>query len=40
LVLDGVWRALGLGAVFERLLEERSFRTPIERLVFGLSWFL
>ena len=35
-VLDGVWRALGLPAVFERLLGERSFRTPIERLVFAM----
>jgi hypothetical protein len=36
LVLDGVWRALGLGEVFERLLGERSFRTPVERLVFAM----
>ena len=35
-VLDGVWRALGLHTVFERLLGERSFRTPIERLVFAM----
>ena len=36
LVLDGVWRALGLDGVFERLLAERSFRTPVERLVFAM----
>jgi hypothetical protein len=36
LVLDGVWRALGLPEVFERLLGERSFRTPIERSVFAM----
>jgi len=35
-LLDGVWRALGLDGVFERLLGERSFRTPIERLVFAM----
>ncbi len=35
-LLDGVWRALGLDAVFERLLEERSFRTPVERAVFAM----
>ena len=36
LVLDGVWRALGLDGVFERLLGERSFRTPVERSVFAM----
>ena len=35
-LLDGVWRALGLHEVFERLLGERSFRTPIERLLFAM----
>lgn len=35
-VLDGVWRRLGLQGAFERLLEERAFRTPIERLLFAL----
>jgi transposase len=36
LVLDGVWRALGLDGAFDRLLEERSFRTPVERAVFAM----
>lgn len=36
LLLDGVWRALGLPEVFERLLGERSFRTPVERSVFAM----
>jgi len=36
LVLDGVWRALGLPEVFEKLLGERSFRTPVERSVFAM----
>ena len=35
-LLDGVWRALGLPEVFERLLGERSFRTPVERSVFAM----
>jgi transposase len=35
-VLDGVWQRLGLTDAFERLLEERAFRTPIERLLFAL----
>jgi hypothetical protein len=35
-LLDGVWGALGLPAVFERLLGERSFRSPIERSVFAM----
>ena len=35
-LLDGVWRALGLDEVFERLLGERSFRTPVERSVFAM----
>ena len=35
-VLDGVWKRLGLQDAFERLLEERAFRTPIERLLFAL----
>jgi hypothetical protein len=35
-LLDGVWRALGLPMVFERLLGERSFRTPVERSVFAM----
>jgi len=35
-VLDGVWKRLGLTDAFERLLEERAFRTPIERLLFAL----
>ena len=34
--LDGVWRRLGLASVFERLLAERNFTTPIERLLFAL----
>src|SRR5690606_6858544 len=35
-VLDGVWKRLGLQDVFGRLLEERAFRSPIERLLFAL----
>src|SRR3990172_4020896 len=35
-LLDGVWGAWGLHEVFERLLGERSFRTPIERLLFAM----
>ena len=35
-VLDGVWKRLGLTDAFQRLLEERAFRTPIERLLFAL----
>src|SRR5680860_885065 len=35
-VLGGVWKRLGLQDAFVRLLEERAFRTPIERLLFAL----
>jgi hypothetical protein len=35
-LLDGVWRSLGLPEVFEKLLGERSFRSPVERLVFAM----
>ena len=35
-VLDGVWERLGLTEAFERLLKERAFRSPIERLLFAL----
>jgi hypothetical protein len=33
---QGVWSSLGLPTVFEKLLGERSFRTPIERLIFAM----
>jgi hypothetical protein len=36
LLLDGVWSSLGLPGVFEKLLGKRSFRTPVERLIFAM----
>jgi transposase len=35
-LLDGVWQRLGLDAAFKRLLSERQFSTPIERLLFAM----
>lgn len=35
-LLDGVWQRLGLSEAFKRLLTEREFRTPVERLIFAL----
>ncbi|MBA4170820.1 MAG: IS1634 family transposase [Chloroflexi bacterium] len=35
-LLDGVWRRLGIGAGLEKLLAERGYRTPVERLLFAL----
>ena len=35
-LLEGIWRKLGLDTAFKSLLEERQFRTPIERLLFAL----
>lgn len=35
-LLDGVWRSLGLPGVLGKLLGERSFRTPVERLIFAM----
>jgi hypothetical protein len=35
-LLDGVWKRLGLDSAFERLLSDRNYRTPIERLLFAL----
>ena len=36
-VLDGVWQRLGIGAGLEKLLSERGYRTPVERLLFALT---
>ena len=35
-VLDGVWQRLGIAAGLEKLLAERGYRTPVERLLFAL----
>lgn len=35
-LLDGVWQRLGIGAGLEKLLAERGYRTPVERLLFAL----
>lgn len=35
-VLDGVWHRLGIASGLERLLKERGYRTPVERLLFAL----
>ena len=35
-VLDGVWHRLGIAAGLEKLLAERGYRTPVERLLFAL----
>ncbi len=35
-LLDGVWRRLGIAAGLEKLLSERGYRTPVERLLFAL----
>jgi transposase len=35
-LLDGVWRRLGIAAGLEKLLAERGYRTPVERLLFAL----
>ena len=35
-LLDGVWQRLGIAAGLEKLLEERGYRTPVERLLFAL----
>lgn len=34
--LEGLWKKLGVGETLERLLGERRFRTPVERLVFAM----
>jgi transposase len=35
-LLDGVWRRLGIASSLEKLLSERGYRTPVERLLFAL----
>jgi len=35
-LLDGVWQRLGIAAGLEKLLSERGYRTPVERLLFAL----
>jgi len=35
-LLDGVWQRLGIGAALQKLLAERGYRTPVERLLFAL----
>lgn len=34
--LDGLWKRLGVGETLGELLEDRRFRTPVERLVFAM----
>ena len=35
-LLDGVWQRLGIAAGLTKLLSERGYRTPVERLLFAL----
>lgn len=35
-LLDGLWKRLGIDAVLRKLLAERDFTSPIERLLFAL----
>ena len=35
-VLDHLWGELGIKKVFQKLLKARSFRTPVERLIFAM----
>nr|WP_198409724.1 IS1634 family transposase [Limnochorda pilosa] len=35
-LLDGVWRRLKLDRAFNRLLSQRGYRTPVERLIFAM----
>ena len=35
-VLDALWKSLGVDKVFERLLEERCVRSPVERAIFSM----
>jgi transposase len=35
-LLDGVWRRLELDKAFKRLLGEREFKSPVERLLFAM----
>jgi hypothetical protein len=35
-LLDGVWQRLGIASGLEKLLAERGYRTPVERLLFAL----
>ena len=35
-LLDGVWQRLGIAAGLEKLLSERGYRTPVERLLFAM----
>ena len=35
-LLDGVWQRLGIAAGLGKLLAERGYRTPVERLLFAL----
>ena len=34
--LDALWKKLGVGGALERLLTDRRFRTPVERLIFAM----
>nr|WP_198409722.1 IS1634 family transposase [Limnochorda pilosa] len=35
-LLDGLWRGLKLDEAFNRLLSQRGYRTPVERLIFAM----
>ena len=35
-LLGELWRTLGIGDVIEQLVEDRAFRTPVERAVFAM----
>lgn len=34
--LDRLWQKLGIASTLEHLLENRSYRRPIERLIFAM----
>jgi hypothetical protein len=36
LVLDGLWRKLGIDRTLKRLIQKRGYHTPVERLIFAL----
>lgn len=35
--LDALWKKLGVGGALDRLLTDRRFRTPVERLIFAMT---
>ncbi len=35
-LLDGLWKRLRIGAVIKKLLAQREYRTPVERLLFAM----